>query len=174
MAQFTTAGDLRQEALARYQIDELGNIVGGTAAPLRIVDGWEIELLAQEGLNDSDKHITVPAATLYQILWVWVELTSSAVAGNRQMAVQWQDSSADVIGEVRAGAVQAASLTRYYLFAPAMADLTTFRDTDFLMTPLPPTLILSAGQVLRVFDQNIIAVNADDMVVQIQVAKRAA
>ena len=173
MAQFQ-AGDLREAALARVIVDwETGDALGSENYPLTIVDGWEIETLALEGANDSDKHVTVPANTLYQVLWVWVELTTSATVGNRQVAVEIQDAAADVIGQVRVGQVQAASLTRYYMLAPALADHLAFRDTDYLMTPMPSTLILGPQQVLRVFDQNIIDVNADDMVVQIQIASRA-
>ena len=53
----------------------------------------------------------------------------------------------------------------------ALADLTAFRDTDYLMTPLPPTLILRAGDQLRVYDNNNVA-GTDDMVVQTQFAER--
>ena len=148
--------------------------IGTPSAPIPIVDGWEIQLLALEGANDSDKAITVPATDYYQILWVWVELTTTATVGDRQIVVEYQDAAGDVIGQVRVGQVQAASLTRYYMIAPALADHLAFRDTDYLMTPMPSTLILSQSQRLRVYDNNNGDVDGDDMVVQIQIARRLA
>lgn len=138
-----------------------------------IVDTWVPTLIADETVDDSDKSFAVPASTYEQVLWVWVELTSSAAAGNRQMTLEIQDDAADVIGRWKAGAVQAASLTRNYCFAPANADLTAFRDTTYLSTPIPPTLILPPAYIVRVYDSAAIAAAADDMVVQFMTARRA-
>lgn len=134
-------------------------------------DNWSFTLVSDETVDDSDKTFTVPAATTYQILWIWVEYTSTAVAGNRQLEIQILDSGADVIGEYRVSVVQAASLTRYYMFAPALADLLGFRDTDYLMTCIAPTTFLPAGYALRVWDNNAVDAAADDMIVQIMVAE---
>jgi hypothetical protein len=81
-------------------------------------------------------------------------------------------SGGTIIASIKAGIVQAASLTRNYLFAPSLADLTSFRDTSFLMTPLMPTLFLSAGQQLRILDSGAIAAAADDMLIYVQYAWR--
>ena len=137
------------------------------------IDSWRVSLENDETADDSDKTFTVPASTEWQVLWIWVELVTTVAVGDRQMVVQIQDTAADVIGEIRAGAVQAASLTRNYMFAPAVADLLGFRDTTFLMTPIPPTLILQAGDIVRVYDNAAVAAAADDMVVQMQIASRA-
>jgi len=148
----------------------------GAANPLPVSlvlpDDWHPTLLADETADDSDKSFAVPADTEYQVLWIWVELTTTATAGNRQMTIEIQDSAADVIGRVKAGIVQAASLTRNYMFAPALADLTAFRDTAYLMTPLPPTLVLPEAFIVRVYDSAAVAAAADDMIVQIGVALR--
>ena len=141
--------------------------------PVEVVDTWSPLLVADETADDSDKSFTVPANYMYQVLWIWVELTSDANAGNRQMTIELQDDAADVIAQWRAGAVQAASLTRYYCFAPSNADLTAFRDTTFLMTPIPPTVVLPASYVVRVYDSAAISAAGDDMVVQLMVARRA-
>ena len=143
-----------------------------TTSPVPVIDTWTITTISDEAANDSDKTITVPALTEYQVLWIWVEFASDGSAGDRQLQIDFRDSADDVIGQVRPGAVQAASLTRYYMFASSLADLTDFRDTDYLMTPLPPTLFLSAGQDIRIFDNNAVSVNGDDMVIQMQVAAR--
>ncbi len=142
-------------------------------ALIAVSDNWRVSLQSDETADDSDKTFTVPASTEWQILWIWVELVTTVAAGDRQMVIQIQDTGADVIGEIRAGVVQAASLTRNYMFAPAVADLLGFRDTVFLMTPIPPTLILQAGDIVRVYDNAAIAAATDDMVVQMQIASRA-
>lgn len=123
-------------------------------------------LVASEVANDSDYIIAVPTAQTYKLMSVWVELTTTATVGNREMAVEIQDAAADVLAQIRAGALQAASLTRQYLFGQGLPDLTAFRSTDFLMTPLPP-IILPAGYQIRVYDRAAIDAAADDMVVQI-------
>ena len=134
---------------------------------------WSISLQSDETLNDSDKSFTVPANTQWHVLWVWVEYASDATVGDRQLVIEIQDSASDVIAQLaRAGTTQAANLTRYYQFAPSLADLTNFRDTNYLTTPLPPTLVLQAGDVVRVYDNNVVAVAGDDMIVQMQVGTR--
>jgi hypothetical protein len=133
---------------------------------------WTSTLVSDTTLNDSDKTLTVPADHEHHVLWIWVEFTSTATANDRQLVVELQDNTNDVVGQVRAGAVQAASLTRYYMFGPALADHLSFRDTDYLMTPLPPTVILPAGYQVRVYDNNAVDAAADDMIVIMQVAER--
>ena len=142
--------------------------------PVNSIDSWRVSLVSDETTNDSDKDIyDCPADTEAQVLWLWIELTTTATVGDRQLVVEIQDSAGDVIAQFRAGAVQAASLTRYYQFAASMADLTSFRDTDYLMTPLPPGLLLQAGDQLRVYDNNAVAAAADDLVCQMQIATRS-
>ena len=140
---------------------------------LIINDAWAPALQADETLNDSDKSITVTAGYEWKIQWIWVELTTTAVAGNRQMVVQIQDAATDVVFQMRAGIVQAASLTRYYLFAPMGAEIVAFRDTDFLYAPLPPVIHLPASYVIRVYDNAAVDAAADDMVVQMMVQQRS-
>ena len=130
-------------------------------------------LQADETADDSDKSFTVPAGKMWELTSIWVELTSTASAGNRQMTIEIQDSGSDVVMAVAAGAVQAQSLTRNYMFAPHMPDLTSFRAGDLLMTPMPP-LLLSAGFIIRVYDSAAIAAAADDMIVQMLVNQRIA
>ena len=141
--------------------------------PVPIRDTWRIDLLSDETLNDSDKSFTTTADTERQYLWIWVEFTSTATAGDRQLVVEIQDSASDVIGQVRANVVQAASLTRYYMFGASLANLDDFYDTDWLMTPLMPGLILQGSDILRIYDNNAVDAAADDMVVQAQYASRA-
>lgn len=154
--------------------DQTTQPVGGIvlADPLPTIDEWRIALQSDETADDSDKTFTVPASTEWQVLWIWVEFTSTATVGDRQLVVQIQDSAADVIGEIRVGTVQAASLTRNYMLGATLADLQAFRDTDWLCTPLQPGLMLQAGDILRVHDNNAVDAAADDMIVQMQIAAR--
>jgi len=134
--------------------------------------GWEILLVSDEAVDDSDKTITVPAGYEYQVLWIWIELATDATVGARQLQIDLRDAADDVIGQFRPGVTQAASLTRYYMFGPSLADLLGFRDTDYLMTPMPPTVFLPAGYDIRIFDNNAVAAAGDDLVIQLSVARR--
>lgn len=129
---------------------------------------WKPILRSDTTADDSDKSFTVPAGKIWRVKWVWVELISTATVGNRQMTIQLQDNTADIIGTIKAGAVQAASITRNYMFAPYAVNLTSFVDTSFLSTPIPE-LILPQNFVLRVFDSTAVAAAADDMVVHLMV-----
>lgn len=118
--------------------------------------------------NDSDVTFTVTSGERWIINSIWVEYTSTNDVGNRQLCIEVQTSGADVLYQVRAGAVQAASATRYYLFATSMPDLTSFRDTDWLCTPLPAPLELDPGEKLRVYDKTAVAAAADDLVIHVR------
>lgn len=136
-----------------------------------IIDAWHPALQADEAANDSDKTFTVTATEEWQIQSIWVELATTATAGNRQLVVEIQDGSSDVIFQVRAGVTQAASLTYYYAFGPNLVDLTAVRDSDYVSTPMPP-LVLPAGYIVRIYDNNAVDAAADDMVCQMIVNAR--
>lgn len=143
--------------------------MGGTAA---VSETWRAALASSETDNDSDITLTVTAAQEWQLISIWVELVTTATVGNRQISVVITDSADDVIARIDAGAVQAASLTRNYLFAVGVSDLLGFRNTSYLMTPLVPW-VLPAGYKIRVYDSAAVAASADDMVVQMMYAYRA-
>ena len=138
---------------------------------LVVADPFTLGLSADEAANDSNKSFIVPTSTEWIIKSVWVELITTATVGDRQMELQVLDDASDVIMSMRAGAIQAASLTYNYLFAPEVADLTAVRDSDYLSTPIPE-LWLPAAYALKVFDNNAVAAAADDMVVQVRYASR--
>lgn len=135
-------------------------------------ESWRISTLSFTTTDDSDTTFTVPANTEYQILSVYVSLTTTSTAGNRQMAVQALDSSDNILIGARARVTQSASLTRVYNFAPGLPNDGGFYDTDYLAVSLPP-IFLTAGQKLRVWDKAAIAAAADDMVVRVQIASRS-
>ena len=139
-----------------------------------ILDRCIIRNIAKNGpVVNSNKTFTVPDGQEWQILWVYVQYTSTATAGNRQLTIRALSDGATTLMQVKAGSTQAASLTRYYTFAPSLADLTAFRDTSYLMTPLMPTFFLSAGQQLQILDSAAIAAAADDLLVYVQLAYRS-
>jgi hypothetical protein len=149
------------------------NVTPTGSLPPSVSESWRAALVEDESLNSSNKSFVTPAGTERQILWIWVEFTSTATVGNRQLCVRFADQLGDIIGSVRAGIVQAASLTRNYMFAPALADLTAFRDTSYLMTPLPAIMILPPGFIVQVYDSAAIDAGADDIDVKMLIASRA-
>ena len=133
---------------------------------------WQAALAVDEA-GDNDVSFVVPAGEEWQVLWVWAEYTSDATVGNRQLVVEAQDSGSDVIGWLaQARATQAASLTRYYLCAPGVADDTSFggNGSDYLQTNMP-TAVLSAGETLRVYDAAGVS-GSDSSVFQVRYMRR--
>ncbi len=119
----------------------------------------------------SDKSFVVPGGRRYKLYYGQITLISTAVAGNRQMALEVKDDSANVIFRSLAGAVQAASLTREYHFAPNPVREAAFVNGQ-IMVPTPPDLILLPGWTLRFYDTAAIDAAADDMTVAALVENR--
>ena len=126
------------------------------------------ELQVEETTPDGDKTITVPAGEEWVIEWLYVEYTSDANPGNRQLEVEVQDDAADIIARLVTGVVQAAGIVRYYLFAPDVTELAAFRDTDKLST-IMPKWVLPAGYAIRVYDNAAISAAGDTANIQMQV-----
>lgn len=137
---------------------------------LIVNDSWEAYILADSNADDSDKSFTVPAGYEYRISNVLVTLATTAAVGNRQLAITLTDGT-NLLVIIRAGIVQAASLTRYYNFSKNMPELVAFRDTDYLSSQIPD-IILKAGYVIRVYDNAAIAAAADDMTVALALLRR--
>ena len=133
------------------------------------VPGIDIEVTA----DDSDKAVAVTALKEWILDSVWVKFATTATATVRQIVVEIQDGSANVIARFVAGATQDVSITRYYLFAPGIATSAAFIDTDHLTTPIPE-LHLPASYVIRVYDNNAVDAAADDMEVTIRYRERTA
>ena len=135
-------------------------------------DEWTLDYERDATADDSDKTFTVPALEEWHVFSIFVDYTPTASAGARQVVCEFYDAAANLIAEVRAGATFAAEEHRYLTFAAGLADLVAFRDTDNLMTPLPVGLLLQTDWDIRVYDNNAIAVAADDMTVVINFARR--
>jgi len=134
---------------------------------------WTTALYTNETDNDSDKTITVPANQLWQPLTIWVELTTSADVGDRQLVIEILDPSDDIIAQVIPGATQAASINGRYLFALGAPDLSAVRNVTYLATPLP-LLMLPAGYKIHIYDSAAIAAAADDLNIQMLYEWRSA
>ena len=178
--QDTSGNDRFPAALAANGGLKIEGVAGGVAQPVSgtfwqatqpVADTWRVAVAADTTADDSDKTFTVPAATEWQVLGVLVDYVSTAAAGNRQLSVQVLDGSDNVLGETRAGVVQAASLTRRYDFAIGNPDDAAFRDTTLLQVALPARM-LAAGWKVRVYDKAAIAAAADDMTVRLTYAAR--
>lgn len=124
-----------------------------------------------EVADSSDKEWVVPDGRRYRVFYGSVILVSTATVGNRQMALEIQDDSANVVFRSLAGAVQVASLTREYHFAPNPVREAAFVNTQ-IMVPIPPKLILLPGWTLRVYDTAAIDAAADDMTVSVLLEDR--
>lgn len=129
---------------------------------------WQISVTEDTNPDDSDKLFTVPVNTEWQLLYIWVEYTSTATSGSRLLEIQFQSSASNIIAQWQTGVTQNENLTYKYLFATGVPDLKTVRDTIFVMTPLMGASFLSAGQKLRIWDNVSRDASADDMIVRFE------
>jgi hypothetical protein len=145
-------------------VDDLGR--------LRLNDDFD-PIVEINDANANTLSFTVPTDMEWEIQSIFVEYQSSVSAGNRNLVVEIKDDNtpSNVILRVIAGAIQAASLTRYYVFAPGVPDLTAFRDTDYLSTPIPQIRLPSSFVIVV---RDIKAIATDYLEVSIMLKQRAA
>jgi len=123
---------------------------------------------ADAALNDSDKTLTVPAGKAWGLRSVYAKLISTATVGNRQLDVLVTDGSDNIIAKFVAGAVQAAGLTREYIFAPQHPQEAAFTG-GLMLRALAGELVLPAGYKIRVYDSAVIDAAADDLTLRLLV-----
>lgn len=157
-------------ALVRYVIGvlQVNNVDVSDSNPFPITDRWTVATYEDEALDDIDKAMACPTGYEMQILWVHINYLADDTQGTRQIQIAFYTEDTVLIGEVVAGATQGASTQYYYTFAPSLADLAAIRDTDFLMTPMPSETILTAGQILRMYNNAPAVGSSDDMRVYVQ------
>ena len=119
-------------------------------------------------LNDSDKTLTIPAGKAWGLRSVYAKLISTATVGNRQLDVLLTDGSDNLVAKFVAGAVQAASLTREYVFAPQHPQESAFAN-GVMLRALAGDCVLPAGYKVRVYDSAAIDAAADDLTVRLLV-----
>ena len=133
---------------------------------------WEIDSHYNGDPDSSDKTYTVPETQEVQVFTIFVDYTSTAAPGDRQLQLLFQNAQAQTILDIRPNVVQAASLQRFYSFGPSLANQLAFYDTDQIQTPIPPTLFGRGNYTLRIWDNNAVDVGDDDMLVTIAFGKR--
>lgn len=107
------------------------------------------------------------------MLYIWIEFTTINAGGARQIVVEIEDATHDILARIPAGSTQDANTARHYFYGPGMADLTEFRDvsTDWLSTPIPPTLVLPERTNIHIYDENAIS-GQDDMIIHMDIGRR--
>jgi hypothetical protein len=160
-----SAGNTSKDGTGTYYA-----LLVNSAGQLIVMPAGAIEQQSDITADNSDKTFTVPANYMWELLSIRVELTTTATAGNRQLCIEITDGT-NVILKIIVGIVQAASLARYYNFYKNAVDLTAFRDTSHLTTPLPADIVLLPGYKVRIYDNAAIAAAADDMIVRMMVRK---
>lgn len=123
-----------------------------------------LRIVEDTALNDSDKTITLDTTDLNRIQAIQVNLITTATVGNRNLEIIVDDGTNELF-RATAQAVQAASLTRDYSWAPDGQDDAAFIN-DALRIRIP-NVWLPSGSRVRVFDFAAIDAAADDMVVRI-------
>ncbi len=123
-------------------------------------------LVNDANLNDSDKTFTVPASTIWEPLFVYVELITEVGGGNRKMRLEIGDGT-DLYWFKEWTPAQAASLTRHYFAGPSLPDDAAFDGADRARMELEPRFALDAGWTIRLFDVNAVDAAADDMTVRV-------
>lgn len=141
--------------------------LNGANAVLGVAHCPPIVTVRNATANQSSKSFTVPAGEQWKLNWAHVILTTDATVGNRSIAMDVLDVSSNVLLDMTASVVQAASLTRHYQFLQGI-----YRETSFILdeleVPMPQDLWLTTGMVLRFRDEAAIAPAADDMTVVFQ------
>ena len=165
-----------------YALDTGGGAVAvgvDTDNRLNVTETWNSTMQNSTTLAIQDKDFEVPADLDWHVLWIWIQYTSNASAGARQLRIDVEGSdtaAAEPYLSIIPGVTQAASLTYRYSFAPGNADLTATRDSDYISTPLPSGLILPELHQLRIFDQAVITggdTAGENMIVKLMVMDRA-
>ncbi len=141
---------------------------------LQELNGWETVVIVDDDDNDSNKPFTVPEGYEWMIQAVHITYVSTATVGNRSLALRMATADGDIIAEQLAGAVQAASLTRYYTGAPGAPNELVFGGplSNRIMFNVPQ-VVLPEGTVITVLDLAIVDVAADDMHITLTVRRRA-
>lgn len=116
--------------------------------------------------NQNSKTFVVPNNELWKLNFAHCIYTSDSDVGNRTISLQVLDADSNLVIDLVAGAVQAASLTRHYAFMQGVYRETSFVN-DELHVPVPVDCYLSEGYTLKIFDGADIAAT-DDMVFTFQ------
>lgn len=142
------------------------------ANPVPVTDAvdWEIIQVRDATANDNDKTFTLPLGYQYHILSIYVIFVAGAGA-DRQLQVDFRDSSNNIFFELRPQVVIPATTTYIYAIGPSMADDFGIRDAEYVSVAMPPTMIMNAAENIRVRDNNNVLAT-DDMTVVIRYGRK--
>lgn len=157
---------MRGLGLVGAAVAAAGLLLPGRVAADRTTPYLTLSQTADATADDSDKTFTAPASRQWRVRSIGVRLVTTATVGNRQLDILITDGSDNLLIKLAAGAVQAASLTRDYTFAPALPNDTAFAN-GAMARALPEGLVLPAGYKVRVYDSAAIDAAADDLTVRI-------
>jgi len=151
---------------------QMGGYPVSETNPVFVEDVWETVTISSFTGTATDRVYTIPAAYReYYINHIFVTFTTTGGGAVRQLEVQFRDGDNNVILPIVPGVTQASGNTYRYAIGPALADHLGVRDGDYVMTPMPPNVLLPAGYDVRVFDNNAIGIAADSIVVRMQVMR---
>ena len=105
----------------------------------------------------------------YHLHWFHVIYTSDANAGNRQIVAALIDQNDNIIYDITAGAVQAASNVYHYNYLPGIFRETSFVNSE-IQVPFPIFFVAKGGYRLRIYDSANIAVG-DSMAISYSVER---
>ena len=138
---------------------------------INVEQSYRVVQVEEATLNDSDKALAVPTGKQWRLMAVYAELISTVVVGNRQLDVHLRNTGGDILAKYQAGAVQTASLTREYVFAPLHPQEVAF-TAGVMLRALGEGWVLPAAFDVRVFDSAAIDAAADDMTVRLLVEEQ--
>ena len=126
------------------------------------------ELIEDETAEEPDKILTVDANEIWEILWIYLELTSSATVGNRMLRFSIRDDSNDIIWSEKTGIDQPANQTYTYILAPGQQrNITNANNISYYN--LPATTLLPAAYNIRLFENNSIDGDDDGLIIHMMI-----
>ena len=124
-------------------------------------------------VDDSDKVIAVPDEEIWELLGIYVDLSTTATVGDRQLEIQIRDDAGAILLRVEFAEVQAASISnkRYAMAQRLVAEVHIAGEMIFEQLPL---IRLPGGYDIRVFDSGVVDAGADDMLVYVNRVRQSA
>lgn len=119
---------------------------------------------ASDTAAGNDKTLTVPTDEVWRLLWSYVEYTTSATAGNREVRMEITNSEGP-LWKVQALDVQAASATQDYHFAASIGEPTDTKAGQQYL-PIPFMCLLKEGDQVRIHDVNDVDAAGDVLAVE--------
>lgn len=86
-----------------------------------------------------------------KLRWLLCKVVSNGTVGNRQIELRIKNAAGTVLYSIAAGAVQAASVTRDYLFLPGCSREAAFVGTG-ITTPIPPDVVIPNDGSIQLID----------------------